>query len=264
METSTLVSRFADALQADEYRVQIATKKEGLKPRNIFYTPEQLQKAVGFLRNRNAIGYDIYIRPVGWQYVLLDDLKREVLEELATFKPAVLVETSPDNFQAWLIFPDVPATRQDALTVCRELAERFKADPGAAEPDHVGRLPGYTNRKPKYRKPDGNFPFVRLCGAEHRLTTYTPLYTAPAGGAACGKPPTVKREKDVNNSDQSRADFGNVCRLIREGKSDSEIAVWLLNNSPRINERKRNVQDYIERTTRKAHLDLEKQKSERI
>jgi RepB DNA-primase from phage plasmid len=42
------------------------------------------------------------------------------------------------------------------------LAERYNADPSAADWRRFGRLPGFTNCKRKYRKPDGLFPFVRL------------------------------------------------------------------------------------------------------
>jgi hypothetical protein len=42
------------------------------------------------------------------------------------------------------------------------LAERYDADPSAADWRTFRRLPGFTNCKPKYRKPDGLFPFVRL------------------------------------------------------------------------------------------------------
>ena len=42
------------------------------------------------------------------------------------------------------------------------LAERYDADPSAADWRRFGRLPGFTNCKPKYRKLDGLFPFVRL------------------------------------------------------------------------------------------------------
>jgi hypothetical protein len=44
------------------------------------------------------------------------------------------------------------------------LAERYHADPSAADWRRFGRLPGFTNCKPKYRKPDGLFPFV-ACAA---------------------------------------------------------------------------------------------------
>ena len=42
------------------------------------------------------------------------------------------------------------------------LAERYDADPSAADWRRFGRLPGFTNCKPKHRKSDGRFPFVRL------------------------------------------------------------------------------------------------------
>ena len=46
--------------------------------------------------------------------------------------------------------------------VAQTLAARYDADPSAADWRRFGRLPGFTNCKPKYRKPDGLFPFVRL------------------------------------------------------------------------------------------------------
>ena len=42
------------------------------------------------------------------------------------------------------------------------LAERYDADPSAADWEEVWRLPDFTNCKPKHSKPDGLFPFVRL------------------------------------------------------------------------------------------------------
>jgi hypothetical protein len=65
------------------------------------------------------------------------------------------------NFQAWLkytrIFPKLLGTFAAQI-----LAERYDADPSAADWRRFGRLPGFTNCKPKYRKSDGLFPFVRL------------------------------------------------------------------------------------------------------
>ena len=43
------------------------------------------------------------------------------------------------------------------------LASRYGADPSAADWRRFGRLPGFTNCKPKYRRDDSLFPFVRLC-----------------------------------------------------------------------------------------------------
>jgi RepB DNA-primase from phage plasmid len=72
-----------------------------------------------------------------------------------------VVETSAGNFQAWLkhskMFPKLLGT-----FAAQTLAERYDADPSAADWRRFGRLPGFTNCKPKYRKSDGLFPFVRL------------------------------------------------------------------------------------------------------
>jgi hypothetical protein len=77
------------------------------------------------------------------------------------FNPCAVVETSAGNFQAWLkhrsVFPKLLGT-----FAAQTLAERYDADPSAADWRRFGRLPGFTNCKPKYRKPDGLFPFVRL------------------------------------------------------------------------------------------------------
>jgi hypothetical protein len=72
-----------------------------------------------------------------------------------------VIETSAGNFQAWLkhsrVFPKLLGS-----FAAQTLAERYDADPSAADWRRFGRLPGFTNCKPKYRKPDGFFPFVRL------------------------------------------------------------------------------------------------------
>lgn len=44
----------------------------------------------------------------------------------------------------------------------RLLARRFLGDPASADWRHYGRLAGFTNRKEKYRKESGLYPFVVL------------------------------------------------------------------------------------------------------
>jgi hypothetical protein len=116
------------------------------------------------LKYRNAHGSHIYIRPPGeHRYTTLDDLSETSLARLLGdgFTPCAVVVTSAGNFQAWLkhprIFPKLLGT-----FAAQTLAERYDADPSAADWRRFGRLPGFTNCKPKYRKSDGLFPFVRL------------------------------------------------------------------------------------------------------
>jgi RepB DNA-primase from phage plasmid len=119
---------------------------------------------LALLKYRNAHGSHIYIRPSGeHHFTTLDDLNETSIARLSAdgFNPCAVVETSAGNFQAWLkhpaVFPQLLST-----FAAQTLAARYDADPSAADWRRFGRLPGFTNCKPKYRKPDGLFPFVRL------------------------------------------------------------------------------------------------------
>jgi hypothetical protein len=97
------------------------------------------------------------------RFTTLDDLNETSIARLSAdgFNPCAVIETSAGNFQAWLkhsrVFPKLLGT-----FAAQTLAGRYDADPSAADWRRFGRLPGFTNCKPKYRKPDGLFPFVRL------------------------------------------------------------------------------------------------------
>src|SRR5882672_5564706 len=119
---------------------------------------------LSLLKYRNAHGSHIYIRPSGeHRFTTLDDLHETSLARLAAdgLNPCAVVETSVGNFQAWLkhprIFPKLLGT-----FAAQTLAGRYHADPSAADWRRFGRLPGFTNCKPEYRKRDGLFPFVCL------------------------------------------------------------------------------------------------------
>ena len=78
------------------------------------------------------------------------------------FAPALVVETSPGNYQAWVKHAE-QLTKEEGTAAARALAERFGGDPGAADWRHFGRLAGFTNRKDKYRDPaTGLHPFVKI------------------------------------------------------------------------------------------------------
>src|SRR5947209_8087652 len=69
------------------------------------WSAAEVQEAVGWLRRMNARGNDIYIRPAGSVgLILVDDLTAGAVERLRDdgLAPAAVVETSPENFQAWV------------------------------------------------------------------------------------------------------------------------------------------------------------------
>src|SRR5579885_3369540 len=131
------------------------------------WTQQQIVAAVPWLKHENARGGHIFVRPHGEHALsLIDDLTAEAVTsmEAAGFEPAVLVETSPGNFQAWLNHGRV-LNRELSTRVARELARRFDGDPSSADWRHLGRLAGFTNQKPNRRLQNGLAPFVRLKSA---------------------------------------------------------------------------------------------------
>src|SRR5260370_27462298 len=94
----------------------------------------EIDKAIKWLRHENAKGAHIYIRPAGLHALsLIDDLSPEAIERMKAegFEPAVVVETSPNNFQAPLNHGQVleapTRTREAKATV-----ERFAGRTGRA------------------------------------------------------------------------------------------------------------------------------------
>jgi hypothetical protein len=131
-----------------------------------------LEHAIGWLRCQNYRGCDIYIRPAGSPHSLnlVDDLTAEAVAAMKQmgFDPAVIVETSPDNYQAWLKHPE-PLDKETS-TATRALAERFGGDRGAADWRHLRRCSGFENRKPRHQDlVTGLFPLVRLVEATGKV-----------------------------------------------------------------------------------------------
>jgi hypothetical protein len=131
----------------------------------------EIKEAIKWLRHENAKGAHIYVRPAGLHALsLIDDLNAEAIERMKAegFEPAVVVETSPNNFQAWLnhgrVLEAATSTR-----AAKALVERFGGDPSSADWRHFGRLAGFTNPKRERQLPSGLRPFARLRSATGRV-----------------------------------------------------------------------------------------------
>lgn len=129
------------------------------------WTPEETLNAVPWLKRENAKGADIYVRPTGEQnqgLILLDDLTRGAIERLKQdqLTLAAVIETSPDNFQAWIRLSQSPLPPAVATTAAKRLAQEYGGDPNSADWRHFGRLAGFTNRKPIHQDERGRSPYV--------------------------------------------------------------------------------------------------------
>ncbi len=153
------------AMGAARYEVGV---REGGRMLTLTGTTDEVVRRVGWLKHRNAQGADVYVRPassVG--LVLVDDLTHDALGQMGAdgARPAVVVETSPHNYQAWVRVADGLIAPTLATAVGRVLAERYGGDPNSADWRHYGRLAGLTNRKERHRRADGLYPYVLLRGA---------------------------------------------------------------------------------------------------
>ena len=161
--TEITVRNMLTAVEAPLYDIGVLSDR-GMLPGLDAIPAAAVIDRLALLKYRNACGSHIYIRPSDeHRFTLLDDLNEASLIRLSEdgFNPCAVVETSAGNFQAWLkhpaVFPKLIGT-----FAAQTLASRYDADPSAADWRRFGRLPGFTNCKPKYRKTDGLFPFVRL------------------------------------------------------------------------------------------------------
>jgi hypothetical protein len=129
-------------------------------------------RSIPWLRIQNRNGAHIYARPSGEHSLsLIDDLTIEAVTAMKEqgFHPAVVVETSPGNYQAWVRHEEV-LDKETSTAAARALAKKFGGDKGAADWRHFGRLSGLVNHKPKYQDVvTGMFPFVRLIEADGRV-----------------------------------------------------------------------------------------------
>src|ERR1700692_3697587 len=161
--TLIAVRKMLGALEAPAYDIGILSER-GMLP-GLSNLPAQLiMSRLPLLKAHNARGAHIYVRPSGaHRFTILDDLNQSSIDQLTAdgLEPCAVVETSEGNFQAWLKHDDIYPTDLSTF-VAQTLAGRYQGDPSAADWRRFGRLPGFTNCKPKYRKSDGLFPFVRL------------------------------------------------------------------------------------------------------
>jgi len=142
------------------------------------WAAEQICNALSWFRRENAYGAHIYIRPAGAHALsLVDDLSADSLKRMkeAGFEPALVVETSPGNSQAWLNHGRVLTCALSTLAA-KDLARRFGGDLSSADWRHFGRLAGFTNQKPGRRLPTGLPPFVQLRQSRGGVYTVAPEF----------------------------------------------------------------------------------------
>lgn len=283
--TTDVVRKQVEAMGAEVFELGLfrmdATEAGGppMLPRT--WDVAGLMRSIPWLRLQNAQGRNIYIRPQGeHNLTLIDDLTRDAIERMRRegFQPALVVETSPGNYQAWLKHPE-RLPRDVGTAAARTLADRFDGDKKAADWRHFGRLAGFTNRKPKYQGIDGRFPFVRMVEGtgsiyqeasrflvgihkdadntvREREQRAAKVYSTPRTGSPL-KMIDSFRNNPIYGGDGTRIDLAYAVYALSHGVATTEIRETLNGRdlSHKGNERRQN--EYLERTIRKANTVLQ-------
>ena len=174
--TLIAVRNMLAALDAPAYDIGVLSDR-GMLPGLSNLPAHLIMSRLPLLKAHNRRGAHIYIRPSGeHRFTVLDDLNQTSIDRLTAddFEPCAVVETSAGNFQAWLKHDDVYPTDLSTF-IAQTLAGRYQGDPSAADWRRFGRLPGFTNCKPKYRKDNGLYPYVllRSCtGNQYRMASF--------------------------------------------------------------------------------------------
>ena len=276
--TKIAIERQITAMGADTFEVGLFKPRT---PSDPHIEPEMLPRvwdrdtllrSVSWLSSQNAHGRNVYLRPNGEHHLsLVDDLTAEAIHRMKAegFTPAVVVETSPGNFQAWLNHGQVLPKHVSTLAA-RSLAERFGGDKGAADWRHFGRLAGLTNRKEKYRSDDGRYPFVRLlewAGSPytarkdflHQILSMASTRTAPTVTGrqfSEARKPGLGiehfRNKGEYGGDGNRIDLAYAVYALAHGASEDEIRLAIASRDLSKKGPESRQQAYVERTIRKA------------
>lgn len=293
-----LFKRYVYAVQAERVRVTCMRMSEDGEKRAFildkkngetrgFSLREALARMDEMLRIQSR-GENIYYTPLSHDrhHILIDDMSAQSVNRLRAdgFQPAVVLLSSPGNFQCILTIPKL-GTEFDRQVGNRitELLNRRYGDKNLSGCIHPHRAPGFENRKPKHRREDGGYPEVKLIAAtrvecpkalalsqqlnsnleeEDRKARERAAHvrTLDPFAGSTGSPIAAYHAhfNDIHRhmvvEDASRVDAMIAIRMRATGHSQVDIAAAIEQCAPalRNEEKRRNWHDYAERTANYA------------
>lgn len=272
--THNMVARQLRAMGSQSFDMGVL-RRDGRMLLREAWTARNVKAAIGWLRQENARGAQIFVRPHGVHALtLIDDVSASAIAAMKDggFDPAATIETSPANFQVWVNHGRVLDHELSSLAA-KELARRFGGDSSSADWRHFGRLAGFTNQKESRRLPNGLAPFVRLREAEDQVYRAAPEFLRQVEGLAshvraerkrefgvrghCGDPSARSLEEfhrdPKHGGDLHRADMAWADYAASHGLSAAEIERKILDarDLSKKGARRRQIA-YAERTAIKA------------
>lgn len=137
--TLQAIGRQLKAMGCERFDIGVRDATTGQMMNREWSAAEVLQNTP-WLKRMNAQGNDVYIRPAEQErhgLVLVDDLSEFDLDDMKAEgrEPALVVETSPKNYQAWVKVADA-AGGELRGQIARTLASEYDADPASADSRH--------------------------------------------------------------------------------------------------------------------------------
>jgi hypothetical protein len=302
--TLQAVGRQLAAMPHDLFLVRlIHSQTRRAFPGERLWTATQLTHAatIRFLRARNREGCDVYIQPYtpgcnpGYILVDLDHPRPAVLETMRQngHQPCVVLQTSPGNLQAWVQVSLTPIDPVIATSVGKLLARAYGGDLASPDWRHLGRLAGFTNRKPHRYDARGCSPWVKVLHARaglasaaaalleqaecallrHTCSTSIPRGISaitPAKSLDAAPPPNYQATciygawlqrlrvlERFPQPDWSIADKWIAKELLYRGTPAPQVAAILRDGSPGFPRRHSRPDDYLRRTLARAAHELQ-------
>lgn len=159
-------------------------RRDELEPRAVrTWDAAKVLQAMDYMRRLNhEIGLNILIRPAAYDRVdpqdgieayeghlalplcFVDDLDIGRAGQMADdgLGFAVLIESSPSNYQGWVRIAGYPIERRVLSAANKTLARLYGGDPGSTDWRHNSRLVSFLNLKLERRDAAGQFPMARL------------------------------------------------------------------------------------------------------
>jgi len=288
------VGQFVQAIGAVEYQIMTRipdTEVAKVKRRKWNAVEIMAPQNVKWLRSENVRGAGVYVRALDKRITLLDDVTLEGIEALTSngFKPSATVETSADNYQAWIRL--VPSDQPEPSSGVAKIASRnltlfSSGDIAAVGSERFGRMPGFTNRKAKHENNRGLNPWVTLKAAAYTVAfagySLISRIEVALQKRADKKAANIERrnasidiliDRDATLSfievenlflrgldyssaqqglTQSEIDFRACGFALKHGSTYLQVEDVLLQHSPDIETRHPKTADYVQRTVRNA------------
>lgn len=283
-KNKTAVERQLQGMGCERFEIGILDPKKGMLVKE--WDRATLMDSLPWLKRENAKGADIYVRPAREEraaLVLIDDVNLATLDRMRGdgLCPAVVVQTSPGNYQGWVRLAEKGQQMDEAARTwtAKHIAREYGADPNSADYHHFGRLAGFTNRKPQHVNRQGQSPFVTLdayngkpakraaevveeaarshaVDRDREVRAQIREHPAPERGGDLGAwyreiwfQMELKWEKDF---DRSRADWYLACVMVERKHDLATIAKVMREHSPELDRKTGHVDDYLVRTIGKA------------